>query len=104
MRKFPILISFVSEDKLKSVPCRTAKTPTENIKNFGLKNQKKDSRLPLQKENERRILEKSQRRNPKILDINSMQSLAEPYIMHVKDRLQTAMNKRIELKFQLLEK
>lgn len=35
-------MSFFSEDKPKSVPCRTAKTPTENFKIYGLKNQNKD--------------------------------------------------------------
>ena len=31
-------MSLFSEDNPKSVPCRTAKTPTENFKIYGLKN------------------------------------------------------------------
>lgn len=49
--------SFSSEGKPKSVPCRTAKRPTEYCRISGLKNQGTDSGPPPQKENERGSLE-----------------------------------------------
>ena len=72
-KKVSHFISFFSEDKPKSVPCRTAKTLTENFQIYGLKTQNKDSRQPSQNENERGILEKSQLKEPKIVDVNSIQ-------------------------------
>lgn len=49
-KKVSCMISSFSEEKPKFMPCRTAITPTENFRIFGMKNQKKDSGQLPQKE------------------------------------------------------